>query len=379
MRALMLASVASMIDQFNRNNIALLEEMGYEVDVACNFQVGNTSSDTQVSRFKNELVENGNKVIDIPIPRQPLAVKDIVKSYKMVKKLVKQREYDLVHCHSPIGGAIARLACKDQRKKGLKVIYTAHGFHFFTGAPKKNWIIFYPIEKYLGRYTDCLITICEEDYTRAKKKKIGKEVVYSPGVGICVSDIKNMKKDQTYRDEIGLSHEDILVLSVGELSKRKNHEVVLRAIAGLNRKDIHYVICGKGILEDKLRLTAKELGIEKQLHLLGFRTDAKEWLQTADIFAFPSYQEGLPVALMEAMAAGLPVVCSRIRGNEDLVVDGQGGYLCNPSSVEEFSKYIEQLVKQPQLQKKMGEYNQKRVEQFDIANVETIMRDIYTM
>ena len=169
MKALMLASVASMIDQFNMENIGLLQSMGYQVDVACNFLHGSTSSKERVEAFQKELSEKQIRSIYVPIPRKISAWKDIVESYRQVKKLVEEEEYQLVHCHSPIGGAIARLACRKQRKKGLRVIYTAHGFHFYTGAPKKNWMIFYPIEKWLSKYTDVLITICKEDYNRAKK------------------------------------------------------------------------------------------------------------------------------------------------------------------------------------------------------------------
>lgn len=186
MKALMVASVASMIDQFNRENISLLQTMGYEVDVACNFEVGNTSSEERVKRFRQELQKQEVGTFQLPIPRKILAFSDMIQAYKQLKKMVEEKQYTLVHCHSPIGSVIARLACRKQRKKGLKLIYTAHGFHFFTGAPKKNWLIFYPIEKIFARYTDILITICSEDYQRARKKKLGKNIVYSPGVGIDV-------------------------------------------------------------------------------------------------------------------------------------------------------------------------------------------------
>lgn len=177
----MLASVASMIDQFNMKNISLLKELGYGVDVACNFEIGSTSSQERVLVFKEELKELGVGVIHLPIPRKISAIGDIYKSYKMVKKLVEKEEYQIVHCHSPIGGVITRLACRKQRKKGLKVIYTAHGFHFFSGAPWKNWLVFYPIEKWMARYTDVLITICKEDFNRARSKMQAKKLYILQG------------------------------------------------------------------------------------------------------------------------------------------------------------------------------------------------------
>ena len=377
MKALMLASVASMLDQFNRNNIALMEKLGYQVDIACNFEEGNTSSEEQVTAFRNQMEEEGIETVQIPIPRKISAIGRIIKSYQMVKKLVEENQYDIVHCHSPIGGVITRLACRKQRKKGLRVIYTAHGFHFYNGAPKKNWLVFYNIERLLARYTDVLITICQEDYELAKRKKLGHSVVYSPGVGIDTDSIKNLVPKEEKREELGISVKDKIVLSIGELNKNKNHEVILRAIASLDRTDIHYVICGRGNQEKHLLEVAKQVGMEGRLHLLGFRTDAKEWLKVADIFAFPSFREGLPVSLMEAMAAGLPVVCSKIRGNTDLIQHKKGGYLGASENTEYFAKAIEQILRKPELGKRMGEYNQNVIQDFDTKQVEKVMYEVY--
>lgn len=377
MKALMLASVASMIDQFNMENITLLQVMGYQVDVACNFLHGSTSSKERVAAFQKELCKKQIRSIFVPIPRKISAVKEIVASYRQVKRLVEQEEYQLVHCHSPIGGAIARLACRKQRKKGLRVIYTAHGFHFYTGAPKKNWIIFYPIEKWLSKYTDVLITICKEDYTRANKCMHAKKIVYIPGIGVDVERIAAMPKYEEKRQEIGIENEEKLLLSIGELNKNKNHEIILRAMAKIKRKDVHLAICGKGELEKYLKQLAKELGIEKQVHLLGFRTDAKEWLTVADVFVFPSFREGLPVSLMEAMAAGLPVVATKIRGTTDLIVPGKGGYLHGTTQVEQIAQSISELLNNDRTRGEMGKYNKMVIQKFSITKVQEIMKTIY--
>ncbi|CDE45564.1 putative uncharacterized protein [Clostridium sp. CAG:411] len=377
MKALMVASVASMIDQFNRENISLLQTMGYEVDVACNFEVGNTSSEERVKRFRQELQKQEVGTFQLPIPRKILAFSDMIQAYKQLKKMVEEKQYTLVHCHSPIGSVIARLACRKQRKKGLKLIYTAHGFHFFTGAPKKNWLIFYPIEKIFARYTDILITICSEDYQRARKKKLGKNIVYSPGVGIDVDKVKKIDKKADKRQMLGIREKDILVLSVGELNQNKNHETIVRALKQLNRTDVHYVICGQGDKKEELERMAKQFGMEERLHLLGFRTDALEWMKVADLFAFPSYREGLPVSLMEAMAAGLPVVCSKIRGNVDLIKDGEGGYMCEPMDVASFAENLSRLIKDAEQRKCMGEKNQITVQQFDKSRVSEVMKKVY--
>ncbi len=377
MKALMVASVASMIDQFNRENIALLQKMGYEVDVACNFEVGNTSSKERVDTFRQELQQQNVKTFQLPIPRKMFAFSDMIKAYKKLKKLIEEEQYTLIHCHSPIGSVLARLACRKQRKHGLKLIYTAHGFHFFTGAPKKNWLIFYPIEKIFAKYTDILITICTEDFERAKRRKLGRKVVYSPGVGINVEQIKKVEKNEEKRQKLGIGKKDILILSVGELNQNKNHKTVLQAISQLERTDIHYVICGQGALEVELMKMAKENGMESRVHLLGFRTDVIEWMKVADIFAFPSCREGLPVSLMEAMAAGLPVVCSRIRGNVDLIEEGEGGYLCKPLDTANFAKNLSKLLVSSEQREAMGKINQNKVQRFDNSKVSEVMKKVY--
>ena len=167
-RALILASVASMIDQFNMQNIQLLLDNGYDVDVVCNCKTGNTISDERIQDMIKRLADKGVPVIHVPIPRKISDVNGIKESLKQVKKLCDENHYNILHCHSPIGSVVARQAAKSARKNGTKVIYTAHGFHFYKGAPKKNWMIFYPIEKYYSKFTDTLITINKEDYEFAK-------------------------------------------------------------------------------------------------------------------------------------------------------------------------------------------------------------------
>lgn len=377
-RALMLASVASMIDQFNRDNISLLEKLGYQVDVACNFEEGSTTSRERVQNFQKELTERGISTFSLSIPRKITAFSAMKDAYVQLKKLCKERQYEIVHCHSPIGGVIARLACKELRKKGTKVIYTAHGFHFYTGAPFKNWLLYYPVERWMARYTDVLITICKEDYERASRQFSAKTVTYIPGVGVDTKKIMECSVDPVLKKrEIHIPDNGIIILSVGELNENKNHKVVLQAIAALGREDVYYVICGQGAKKEELQQFAVQLKVERQLRLLGYRSDISEWAKTADVFAFPSYREGLPVSLMEGMAAGLAVVASKIRGNVDLIVEGKGGILVNPSKSEEFLKGLEQLIENPSIRRKQGQFNQERIRLFSLENVSRQMEEIY--
>lgn len=374
-KALIVASVASMIDQFNMQNIELLLENGYDVDVACNCKEGNTISDERISELIDKLKKNNVTTYHVPIPRKVTDIKDIIYSIKFIKKLYTENGYTLMHCHSPIGSVVARVAAISERKKGMKVIYTAHGFHFYKGAPKKNWLIFYPIERICSSFTDVLITINKEDYAFAKKHMKANQVEYVPGVGIDTKKfiIPNFNVAEK-KAELGLKDKDIMILSVGELNQNKNHEVVVRAISKLKNPNVHYFIAGKGDKEQYLDELAKELDVN--LRLLGYRTDIIELLNTADIFAFPSFREGLSVALMEAMAAGLPCVVSRIRGNVDLIEDGINGYLCDPNDEVSFCESLKALV-DGEKYKNFDKYNCQTIMNFDVHKIMKMMMKIY--
>lgn len=374
-KVLMLASVASMIDQFNMQNISILKEKGYEVHVAANFKQGSTSSNKRIEQFKKELNYLNIPFYQIDFSRNVKNISQNIKAFNQIKKLMKDNKYEFVHCHSPIGGVCGRLAAKSTK---TKVIYTAHGFHFYKGAPIINWLLYYPIEKYLSYITDILITINKEDYGIAINKMNAKSTYYVPGIGVNTNRFSNLCIDvNNKRKELGVSSNSIIILSIGELSKRKNHEVVIRALSEFNNSDIHYFIVGKGEFKVFLENLASDLNISNNVHFLGFRSDIDEICNISDIFCFPSKQEGLPVALMEAMASGLPVICSEIRGNTDLIQHENGGYLCNPSEVSDFAKFINILTQNRKLREEFGNYNMKYINKFDTKIVNCKMKSIY--
>lgn len=339
-RVLILASVASMIGQFNRDIISLLQEMGYKVDVACNFKNGSTFSEENAKQLKKELIEKGIRCFHVDFSRSPVQIGKHVQCYRTVKRLMLENQYLFCHCHSPIGGAIARIAGHATK---TKIIYTAHGFHFYKGASVLNWAIYYPIELLLSYWTNCLITINKEDYYRAKYKFHAKKTVYIPGVGIDSNRFQNLgiSREQK-RQELGLSKEDIFILSVGELNKNKNQEVVVRALAGLKGQNIVYMIAGEGNQKEHLKTLAEENGVS--LRLLGFREDICSLLEAADVFAFPSKREGLSVSVMEAMFMKKPVIASKIRGNIDLIKDGENGLLVHPNTVEAWEHGMHKMI-----------------------------------
>lgn len=378
-RALVIASVASMIDQFNMPNIRLLQELGYEVDVACNFIYGSTCSDEKIAQLKETLKSMDVQCYQIDFARNVTKIGQNLKALREIKKLLNDKHYDLIHCHSPIGGLLTRLAANKHRKNGTKVIYTAHGFHFYKGAPLVNWLVYFPIEYFAAFKTDILITINQEDYNFSKKHIHAKKIMYVPGIGI---DTKKFSKGVLThaeriqkRTELKIEDNEIMLLSVGELIKRKNHEAVIRALKQTDNQNWKYFIAGKGILNDYLENLINEQNMQDKVFLLGFRNDISELCDCADYFIFPSFQEGLPVALMEAIASSTPVVCSNIRGNTDLV-DPDSCF--DPTDVNDIAVKIDRAIMTPQnAVNDICKANHDKLKAFDIDTVQEEMRKIY--
>lgn len=352
-------------------HIRMLQEAGHQVELACNL-------DKPLPPAVREL---GCAAHHIPFSRSPLSG-DNLRAYGELEKLLSKGRYDIVHTHTPNASAIVRLVCRPLRRQGLRVFYTAHGFHFYDGAPLKNWLLYYPVEKLLSQWTDVLITINGEDYRRATGKFRAKKTVYVPGVGMEIERFSvtcSEEERQEKRRELGVPSDGLLLLSVGELNRNKNHSVVIRALATLGNPSIHYCVAGMGALREELESLAAELGVEKQVHLLGYRTDVDKLYQAADVFLCPSIREGLNVSIMEAMASGLPVVASDNRGSRDQLKNNVNGFLCRANRMEEFAAAIEKLTVCPELCAEMGKQNQNVVESFSVEHVLRELRVIYEL
>ena len=338
-KLLYITNISIGVSSFSVAAVRAAEELGVEFHLA-----GNFDGTTKESLRKNEK-EYGVKLHQIDFIRTPYDLRNI-KAYKQLVQLMKREKFDAIHCNTPTGGVLGRLAGK--KCKVRKIIYQAHGFHFYKGAPKKNWLIYYPIEKWLAKYTDALITINNEDYELAKSKfqlRHNGKVYYVPGVGIDLSqyDLSDGIREKK-RTELGLKETDFALISMGDLIERKNYSVAIKAMSKISDLNIHYFICGKGPEESKLIKLSEELGLRKRVHFLGYRNDIKELLKAADAFLFTSKQEGLARSLMEAMASGLPCVASKIRGNTDLLDGTDGGYLCETTDAVAYAKKLELLA-----------------------------------
>ena len=357
--------------QFHIPYLRLFQEMGWETAVASK----NDYEDPADCR-----IPYCDTYYDIPFERMPWKVKNF-RSYRMLKKIIDDGEFDLIHCHTPVGAMIARLAAMSARKRGTKVIYTAHGFHFFKGAPLLNWLLFYPAEWLLAPVTDVLITINREDYDRARKTMRAKRIEYVPGVGIDTGRFGQDRCDRREkRRELGFREEDFLLLTVAEMTKNKNHITHLRALALLKDMpefaDMHYLIVGRGEEWGNLEQSAKALGIQDHVHFLGYRTDAPDMYRCSDLFLFMPFREGLSVALMEAMGSAMPIICTRIRGNTDLIDDGISGMFAE-NNPEALAEAILELYRNPEKRASYGRAAAEKVRLFDSENVHAQVKDIY--
>lgn len=346
---------------------------GYEVHVCANNDYEN-KEECNIP-FCDEFYE-------LPFERSPLKKGNIL-AYKKVKTLINQNKYDIIHCHTPIGGALGRLAAKNAKRNGAKVIYTAHGFHFFKGASYKHWLIYYPVEKLLSKYTDILITINQEDYDAAINKKFkAKNVVLLNGVGINLEKFQPQTEEKKFllREKYGYSADDFILMYAGELSYRKHQDLLINVAGKLKDKipNLKILLAGNGDLEEQYRKQINDLGVHNLVELLGFRKDIDNLMNLADLAVSASRQEGLPVNVMEAMATGLPLVVTDCRGNRDLVTDNENGYVVGIDDVEKFADSVEKLYKSKELMQKFGEKSLENIKRYSLDSVLKEMDDIYS-
>lgn len=370
-KILFISNIAERVGAFSIASIAASKKCGMEYYYAANWEAATKE------QIREDEEKFGISLIHIDLDRSPYSPKNIT-AYKQLVEFIKKENIDYIHCNTPVGGLLGRLAGKKCKVK--KVIYQAHGFHFYKGAPLKNWLIYYPIERWLAHYTDALITINKEDYERAQgfRLRSGGNVYYVPGVGIDLSQYELPENTRGIkRNELGLKETDIALISAGELNANKNNKVIIEALAILQNRNAHYYLCGVGPCEEELRSLVQKKEIAEQVHFLGYRADVKELFQAADVFIMPSFREGLSRSIMEAMASGLLCIVSKIRGNVDLVEEGKGGYLCDPYDIHSFEISIENCLHDSAEAKHMGAYNKSKIIQYSLGVVEEKLKDIY--
>lgn len=368
-KVLLTATVYSHIAQFHKPLINMLKDKGYEIHVA--------GRDNLIEK-KGLSIENVDKFFDIPFSRSPLNKNNIIAFVKL-REIINENNYSIVHCNTPMGGIITRLATMKQRNNGVKVIYTAHGFHFYKGAPKKNWLIYYPIEKFFSRYTDLLITITKEDYKLAKEKFYC-NVVRMHGVGANAekfnSDTINIKE---LRMSLGFNITDFIVLTIGELNKNKNQEVTIKAIKKLENKipNLKYLLAGNGPNKEYLEKLVEKNNLNEKVIFLGYTTDVDKYMKISDILVSSSLREGLPLNVMEAMFCKRSVIASQNRGHSELITHMENGILFDAKNEEELADNIFKLYKNKNVKNSLISNAYQIIQKYGIDSIAKELDIIY--
>ncbi|PEL07040.1 glycosyltransferase family 4 protein [Bacillus sp. AFS017336] len=301
---------------------------------------------------------------NIPIQRSPFNLKNI-KALSELKNIIAQNNYEIIHCHTPMGGILTRLAARESRTKGTKVIYTAHGFHFCKGAPLLNWLLYYPIEKVMANLTDCLITINKEDFDFSKRKLKVKRIEHIHGVGVDTEVYKPIDElnKRTLKESFGYHPDDFLLFYAAEFNKNKNQQFLLNSLALIKDDipNIKLLLAGEGALINECKQLAIRLGISHMVDFLGFRKDIKDIVPMCDVAVGSSLREGLPVNIMEAMACGLPIVAIDNRGHRELVMDDNNGWLVKSNDIIGFSMKLKYLVNRKGLKERLGINSRKTI------------------
>lgn len=357
MKILFVASVYRHITAFHIPYIKYFQSKGFEVWAA-----GTGEED------RTTLEQLQIKCIDIPFSRSPLSSQNIT-AYKVLKRLFYTENFDLVHVHTPVAALLTRAAFRKVRHG--KIVYTAHGFHFFEGAPKQNWIIYYTAEKLAAKWTDHLITINEEDFKNAHKLLPKGKVSYVHGVGVEFASENLVEKQKIkLKESLGLKSGSVVIAYVAELNHNKNHQFLFRNWKEIKQQNpnIELLIIGYGDKENELKEYVKEeqlLGI----HFLGFRKDVPTLLQITDIVTLLSHREGLPKSIMEAMASSIPCVVTNTRGLRDLIKTNENGFVVNHDEDMELVKAFTTLTQEVQLREQMGQKAKQLVEPYLLDKV----------
>ena len=369
MKILLVATVQSHICQFHKPLVQMLHDHGCEVHVAARNNLAE----------KNGLkLDFADQIYDIPFARSPFS-KSNVEAYRQLKLLITQGQYDVVHCNTPVGGILARFAARSVRQQGCKVIYTSHGFHFFKGGPKKSWLIYYPIERIMCRYTDLLITVNEEDFALAQRK-FPVQSVHIHGVGANTEKYRAVSEEETaaLKNHLGYENERI-VLCTGELNANKNQITAIRAMPEVVRRipDAKLLLAGNGPMEQQLRDEIAKLEMEQSVELIGYHTDLEKYVQAAELIVSCSKREGMPLNIVEGMLCGKAVVASINRGHKELVEDGVTGYLLPAGDTAAFSEKLFSLLRDPELAHKMGEAGREKATAYTDKSVYRELESIY--
>jgi glycosyltransferase involved in cell wall biosynthesis len=365
---LFIATVDSHIWYFHMPHMQLLRDMGYEVEVAA-----------APAGFAERIRAEGYDVHVVPFSRNPLSVRNIA-AYCTLRRLMQNRRYVMVHVHTPVAGFLGRLAA---RRQGVPhIIYTAHGFHFHRHGSWWSNRLYYSLEKMASHWMDTLVTINREDFAVACSDfaRGRAKVVYIPGVGTDCSRFApaTPSRRESCRVVLGLRQDAVVIAWVAEFIKRKRPDDAITAIQELGSENqTQLVMLGKGPLLDSIRTAAQQRGIGDTITCRGHVRNVADYLAASDVLLSTAVQEGLPKGVMEAMAAGLPVVAYDIRGCNDLVLNGETGFLVPFGDVRGLTDKLAWLAHHPNERRHMGEVGRRRIE--EMFSLEMVLRQLKTV
>lgn len=368
-KRILITSTDLMMIQFLVPHVENFAEHGYEIEIACS-DVGG-----YIEEIKKRLKNSVKAVYRVSLVRSPFSFSNI-KGYRELRKIILDGDYNIIWTNEPVMGAVTRLAARQSCKNGTRIVYMVHGFHFYSGAPIINWVLFYPIERILSIFTDYIITLNSEDFKRAKKFPV-KHVYYIHGIGADTDRLKKDTVNQDIRKKLQIPEQAFLILSVGELNANKNQKVIIDALSILQDKDIYYVLCGSGKNLKTLQAQSKKYHLQDNIRFVEYRRDIINFYDQADVFVLPSYREGMPIALLEAMYCGVTPVTSDIRGVRDVMKDGITGVICGPKDSKAFAEAIKNLKEDKRLRKRYGENSRKAVKPYMLSLVKDKILDIF--
>lgn len=371
MKILFVSTILNTIQLFMIPHIKYLLENGNEVSIACN---------SKGEELSPELKELGCTIYEVAFNRNPLR-KENIRAYQQIRRIIEDDEFELIHVHTPVAAFVTRMSAR--KFTNVRMLYTAHGFHFYKGGSKKNNFIYKSLEKVAARWTDGIITMNEEDFAAAKHFKLRRDnsvfKVHGVGVNLTKFSFQTNEVKKRIREKYNFLESDFIVICVGELSYRKNQELVIKAIGKITRhiKNIKLLLVGAGIEEENYRKLVQSLGLENEIIFLGYRRDIEQLMLMSDLAVSTSRQEGLPVNVLEAMASGLPLAVSNVRGNHDLVKNGKNGFTFDVDDVDGCASALERLYNSQEKRKEFSLENRKLISLYSQENVIREMQVIY--
>lgn len=383
-KILILTTVSGFLYKFEMDNVRILQKMGYEVHYASNEKLPRYLFDEQMKEKAGITFHN------ICIEKSSLKYRENVKALNQIMDIIRREQIQVLHCHTPLGGVLGRMAGKRCEKLGLslKIIYTAHGFHFYQGAPRLTAMIYRMAEAYLAKYTDILVTINKEDYASAKKFRLrpGGKVYQIPGVGLNMEYFIPATEElyQKSRETLGILENQTFLLSVGEVNKNKNQRAMIEGLrqlqsSGRDISHLQYAICGEGTEKEKLEQLVHAYQLEQTVIFFDYQKDIRPFLWAADVFLFPSRREGLGMAALEALSSGVPVIAADNRGTREYMRHGENGFLCKWNDVSSYIKYINEVRNMSfDARKQMKKCCRKSVERFQKKYTREIMEQVYS-